>query len=141
MIKYFNRPLIILMITFSTLYSSNSYATKLSCVCEYMSIEGIGSLCSSLLPMIEIQIFLSKNYLEFNNNIFEITSKNEDEIFAIDQSLSFFNKIIKINRNSGKTTIAIQTTQDVTFENGRSSKKGETTTSVYQCSKKKDKLF
>lgn len=129
------------MITFSTLYSSNSYATKLSCECEYTSVKDIGSLCSSLLPTIDIQIFLSKNYLMFNNNIFEIISKNEDEILAIDQSLSFVNKIININRNSGKTTMILEMTQDVSFEDGSGSKKGDISTSFYQCSKKKDKLF
>lgn len=141
MIKFFNRLVIILIISFPILYSSNSYATKLSCECEYSSIKDMGSLCSSLLPMIEIQIFLSKNYLKFNSNSFEITSKNKDEIFAINRSLPFVNNIIKINRNSGKATHIVQITQDVSLEGGASAKKGDASTSVFQCYKKKDKLF
>lgn len=141
MVNFFNRSLIILIISFPILYSPNSYATKLSCECEYSSIKDMGSLCSSLLPMIEIQIFLSKNYLKFNSNNFEITSKNKDEIFAINRSLPFVNNIIKINRNSGKATHVVQLTQDVSLEDGLSGKKGDTSASVFQCSKKKDKLF
>lgn len=141
MIKFFNKLLITLIISFPIFYSYNSYATKLSCECEYSSIKDMGSLCSSFLPMVEIQIFLSKNYIELNNINFEITSKNKDEIFAINRSLPFANKIIKINRNSGKAIFAVQITQDVSLEGGASSKKGDVSTSVLQCSKKKDKLF
>ncbi len=141
MVNFFNRSLIILIISFPILYSSSSFAAKLSCECEYITVKGIGSLCNALFPPLDIQTFLLKDYIKVNDLNYEITSKNDDVISAFDQSLGYFNRLIKINRINGKTYMSIFATQDLSWVDGSETKKGLAAIGIYQCSKKKDKLF
>lgn len=137
----FYRFLTILIISFPILYSSNSYAAKLTCKCEYVTIESVGSLCNALFPPLDIQTYLFKGYITVNDLNYEITSENDDEITAIDRSINLLNRLIKIDRNSGKTYFSVIATQDLSWVDGSETKKGPMGVGVYQCSKKKDKLF
>jgi len=141
MIKFFSRLLIILIISFPILYSSNSYAAKLTCKCEYVTIESVGSLCNALFPPMDIQTFLFKGYITVNGLNYEITSKNDDQIEAIDRSIDILNRLIRIDRNSGKTYLSVIATRDLSWVDGSETKKGLLGIGVYQCSKKKISCF
>ena len=140
MVKFFKRFLIVIIFSFPILYSSNSNAAKLTCECQYVTIESIGSDCNVFFPPMDIQTFLLKDYIIVNNSNFEITTKNEDEIIAIEQLHEYLYKLINIDRNNGKTFLTIIATQDLSW-NDEIIKKGPIGTGVFQCSKKKDKLF
>ena len=137
MVKFFNRSLIFLIISFPILYSSNTNAAKLTCECIYSSQ---GNICLSE-PPIEIQTFLYKNYIKVDGLIYEIFSKNEDKIIATNTTnLSYGNFMMTINRNSGQTQVTFIFTEDTRFNDGSIKKKGHTISWIYKC-KKKDKLF
>ena len=141
MVKLFNKFLIISIFSFLISYSSKSYAAKLTCECIYS--EGIldGSLCLSV-PSIEIQTFLFKNYIKVDEAIYEILSKNEDQIIATNTTnLSYGNFMMTINRSSGKALATLIYTKDMLFKDGSKINEGHTISRVYQCSKKKEKLF